>query len=470
MNSPMPVAHQSKAAPGFSSPMAILPTDVRQIQVGSGTNPYDIYQWNQPGAASPSYYLPSAYNLNKGNQAFTAAQQAQIAKLGGTPVMNGNRVAGWTFPNNPSQILLSNQGGLQTGVQGYRPGENKGKENWTTAAIVGGIAAGPILGAAGVLGGAAGAAGPTTAEVGAVGGYEIPAGVTAGGLPAAAGVGGAAGGAAAAESAAPILLAEGTSDIPSAAAGTIPGTTSAASPAAATTGAVSPYSPAVVGGSWAPGGPASLSSVSGDIALPASATAPMAGSSAAPASSSTGLFGGGGFLGTGLSSGQAALLGGTLGTSLLLGRQKIPQQGALNANQALQPGALQNIQSAQAGNITPSQTAQITQWQQNQVSAASQYLESAGMGGIFKDPKTGKLTADSTAGLQLLANIDQQALAMKQGFADQLFQQSLAELGVADNATQTLVGLEMQRQQSTQQALSSFLLAYGMLGGFGGFG
>jgi len=163
-------------------------------------------------------------------------------------------------------------------------------------------------------------------------------------------------------------------------------------------------------------------------------------------------------------------LAGALGASLALGQRQIPQQGQLQSQQALSAQAQAAALSAQAGNITPAQQAQIDKWTTDQVSTASQYLASAGMGGISKDPKTGQYVTSSTGGQQLLANIKQQAVAMQQGFANDLFNQSMQLLNVGDAATQSLIQLQLAKQQQTGAALSSFMQAYGLLGGLGGTG
>lgn len=140
--------------------------------------------------------------------------------------------------------------------------------------------------------------------------------------------------------------------------------------------------------------------------------------------------------------------------SLFLGNRPIPESGALRQEQGLSGPGINAMRAGMAGQITPSQQAQIDRWTSDQKAAARQLLINSGQG------------VDSSAMAEMNAKIDQGALAMKQGFSDQLFQQGVQELGISDAATQNLIGLKMQQQQRTGQALSAFLLSYGLLGGW----
>lgn len=145
-----------------------------------------------------------------------------------------------------------------------------------------------------------------------------------------------------------------------------------------------------------------------------------------------------------------------LGTQLL-GRPKIPEMGALSSRAAsMEKAGQEDIASARAGTLTPAQQAGIDKFKSDQMSSVKQYMANSGQG------------MDSTSFLQLKANVDQQALAMSQGFLDQLMSQGLNELGLADSAESQLINIRMQREQETQSAFNNFLFSYGLMSGWGG--
>lgn len=145
-----------------------------------------------------------------------------------------------------------------------------------------------------------------------------------------------------------------------------------------------------------------------------------------------------------------------LGTQLL-GRPKIPEMGALSGRAAaMEKAGQEDIASARAGNLTPAQQAGIDKFKSDQMSSVKQYMANSGQG------------MDSTSFLQLKANVDQQALAMSQGFLDQLMSQGLNELGLADSAESQLINLRLQREQETQSAINNFVFTMGLMGAFGG--
>jgi hypothetical protein len=147
-----------------------------------------------------------------------------------------------------------------------------------------------------------------------------------------------------------------------------------------------------------------------------------------------------------------------LGTQLL-GRPKIPEMGALSGRAAeMEKAGQADIASARAGNLTPAQQAGIDKFKSDQMSSVKQYMANSAQG------------ADSTSFLQLKANVDQQALAMSQGFLDQLMSQGLNELGLADSAESQLINLRLQREQETSAAFGNFMMTYGLLNGWGGTG
>jgi hypothetical protein len=147
-----------------------------------------------------------------------------------------------------------------------------------------------------------------------------------------------------------------------------------------------------------------------------------------------------------------------LGTQLL-GRPKIPEMGALSGRAAaMEKAGQEDIASARAGNLTPAQQAGIDKFKSDQMSAVKQYMANSGQG------------MDSTSFLQLKANVDQQALAMSQGFLDQLMSQGLNELGLADSAEAQLINIRLQREQETSAAFGNFMMTFGLLNGWGGTG
>lgn len=454
---------QWKALNQRSSLTGLTPGDFKAGQTYSSGRPSE-YTFTQDG--KQKYYVPDQFSASQGFVGNTTGMS------GGTSVTlpwdkgSGlNNLADWN--NNPNYINPrgrvfdtdpnANAGATvsQVGTGGFT-----GMDDLYRPLMVG--VGGPLLGAG--ISSVVGA--PTVAGAGAGTAAASDAGMLANlaDVPAAGGAG--AGGAAAAGGA-------GASDAALASLGFPAGTGAGAVPVGTAENAFAGLSAAEAG----------------NVAGAAGYTAPQlgfeAGLSGAAAENVAGLAGAGGGAGAGAAEGGSSILG-TIGSaakdfmssklaipalatagSLFLGRQKIPEADALKANQALQGAGLQGIQTAQAGNVTPAQQAQIDRWQSDQISQASQFLSNAGMGGIHKDPKTGAWTADSTAGLEMLGKIQQGAIALKQGFADQLFNQSMQELGVSDTATQNLINLKLRQQQQTGQALSSFLLAYGMLGGWG---
>jgi hypothetical protein len=447
------VQSYANKTPGLGATYGDLPNLAGNNFTAASPNMTDQPSYSFNDAGKTYYYVPQSFSTHGGTEALPADTAASLGgspfSLKGTSYQPGNygapgtstSSAGYIFGYNPWNRLPS----PGTAGSGYTPGKSRG--DIAELATIGSFLVPGVAGIAGVPGpfgpgstalAGGGAAASAPAASGELGGLALPAGTAASGLPVAGGV---------------------STVAPAAGEQALAGALATAQPGGA-------LAPAALSGGAANASPLAFTDPS-VYASPMEVATQGVNQSAATAAGG-GVFGAGGVLGTGLTPGQAAVLGGGLGAGLLLGNRKIPQAGQLGAETALQPDAIANLKSAQAGNITPSQQAQIDKFTTDQISASSQYLENAGMGGIFKDPKTGQYTADSTSGLQLLANIKQQALAMQQGFSDQLFSQSIQELGVSDSATQTLINLELARQAQTGQALSSFMMSYGLLGGFGG--
>lgn len=193
----------------------------------------------------------------------------------------------------------------------------------------------------------------------------------------------------------------------------------------------------------------------------ASGWAPSAGDFGVGAAEATGAGAGGGSVGDMLASisGKDLLKWGMpalgLGASLMFGQKQIPEQGNLQAQQSQYQAGASLTQNAIAGKLTPANQAAIERWRAQQMASAKQYLINSGQG------------VDSTSYLQLQANIDQQALAISQGFLDQMFSQGMQLMGVGDAATQQLVQLRLQQQAQTSQALSTFMNTYALMMAWG---
>jgi hypothetical protein len=421
----------------------------------SSFNPRDNFQTLRT-AAHQSLGIPGAVNYASG----------PLAKFGSTVApIAGSIVGGYFGP------LGSAAGGALGGYLSAPEG------NISRNTLIGG-AGGLVGGLAGKYLGGAGGAGAATDATG-VGGLEIPAGTAASGAGPASVLGGSAGAGSTGAIDAGLPVTAAGADAASGAASGAGSPFGTGAPQGSTGGIPVPVSSAQTQSlladtnPTAPGTapPAAGSSVATATADPTSPGYVMPGAQAADTGAPGTGAGGPSFLqragtfakglvpdalgGTGTKGLGGLVLPAALASSLVLGNRKIPQSGALGADQALQGPALANMASAQAGNISPSQQAQVDQWTKQQKEQVKQYLATSGQG------------ADSTAAVQMLANVDAQALAMKQGFADQMFNESMQQLGVSDSATQALINLQLQQQQNTSQALSQFMLAYGLLNGAG---
>jgi hypothetical protein len=167
-----------------------------------------------------------------------------------------------------------------------------------------------------------------------------------------------------------------------------------------------------------------------------------------------------GIFGTGISGGDALRFGlpsAALGAQLLGNRKGAIDTGPIEARQAfMEKQGQADITNARAGNLTPAQQAGIDKFKSDQMSAVKQYMVNSGQG------------VDSSSFLQLKANVDQQALAMSQGFLDTLMSQGLNELGLADSAEAQLVNIRLAEEQRRSNAWNQFMWSMGLLGAFGG--
>jgi hypothetical protein len=143
-----------------------------------------------------------------------------------------------------------------------------------------------------------------------------------------------------------------------------------------------------------------------------------------------------------------------LGTQLLR-KPSIPQEGNLNQTANTQQAQGQaDIANARAGNITPAQQQQITNFTTSSMESIKQFMANSGQ------------TQNSSAFQAESQKVQATAIAMQQGFVDQMFNQGLAEMNLANSAQAQLVQIQLQRDQQTQQALNNFMLTLGLSGAF----
>ena len=134
----------------------------------------------------------------------------------------------------------------------------------------------------------------------------------------------------------------------------------------------------------------------------------------------------------------------------MAGKQKpIPNEQQLNdlANAGSQ-AAKDLITSYRSGQLSAGQQAgldQLTQQTKNQI---NQYFASIGQ-------------SDSTAHMQALAQVDQQALGMKQQMLDNMLQQGLQAIGVAQGPLGTIANYQIQQDKNLTDAFQNFGNAVG---------
>lgn len=141
----------------------------------------------------------------------------------------------------------------------------------------------------------------------------------------------------------------------------------------------------------------------------------------------------------------------------LLRKPGIPQEGQLSdQSQQNRDRGNADIDKARSGQLTDSQKAQITKFKSDTDTQIKQYMVNSGQG------------VDSTAYVEMKAKMETTALAMQQGFSDQLFAQGMAELGMADTEQAQLIQIRLQREKETGDAFNQFMWTLGMMGHFGG--
>lgn len=110
--------------------------------------------------------------------------------------------------------------------------------------------------------------------------------------------------------------------------------------------------------------------------------------------------------------------------------------------------ATQLIQQYQSGTLSAGQQASLDQLTQQTKNQITQYFASIGQ-------------SDSTSAKQALAQVDSQAVAMKQQMLDNALQQGLGAIGVAQGPLNTVAQYQLGQDQSLRQAFGSFASAVG---------
>lgn len=138
-----------------------------------------------------------------------------------------------------------------------------------------------------------------------------------------------------------------------------------------------------------------------------------------------------------------------VGLAMAGGKKPIPNGQQLNELAATGSQAAKDlINSYRTGQLSAAQQAgldQLTQQTKNQI---NQYFASIGQ-------------SDSTAHMQALAQVDQQALGMKQQMLDNMLQQGLSAIGVASGPLQTVANYQIAQDQNLTNAFGNFANAVG---------
>lgn len=114
--------------------------------------------------------------------------------------------------------------------------------------------------------------------------------------------------------------------------------------------------------------------------------------------------------------------------------------------------AQQLMQQYRSGQLSPGQQASVDQLTQSTKNQINQYFASIGQ-------------SDSTAHAQALAQVDQQALGMKQQMLDGALQNGLSAIGVAQGPLSTVAQYQLGQDQQLSQAFSNFAGSVGNLFG-----
>lgn len=153
--------------------------------------------------------------------------------------------------------------------------------------------------------------------------------------------------------------------------------------------------------------------------------------------------------------GQVAPLGLLAGT-LIQGPPKLPSQiGQLSSTDAqLQDLANTSISNYNSGTLSPAQLAQIQTYKQNATNQARQQVASQG-----RDPQ------HDTAYLQMVQQIEQQAVAMQQQFLDSTLKAGLSASGQVSNDLLAAAKMQMASDQQFASSISAATTAIGLVAG-----
>lgn len=135
--------------------------------------------------------------------------------------------------------------------------------------------------------------------------------------------------------------------------------------------------------------------------------------------------------------------------NLASGTKAIPNAAQLQGLGAQASGvASQLIQQYQSGQLSAGQQSSLDQLTQQTKNQIAQYFASIGQ-------------SDSTSAKTALAQVDQQAQAMKQQMLDNALQQGLGAIGVAQGPLNTVAQYQLGQDNSLRQAFGSFASAVG---------
>lgn len=134
----------------------------------------------------------------------------------------------------------------------------------------------------------------------------------------------------------------------------------------------------------------------------------------------------------------------------MAGSQKpIPNQQQLNElAQTGSQAAKDLITSYRSGHLSAAQQANLDQLTQGTKNQINQYFASIGQ-------------SDSTAHMQALAQVDQQALGMKQQMLDNMLQQGLSAIGVASGPLNSVANFQIAHDKNLTDAFGNFANAVG---------
>lgn len=132
--------------------------------------------------------------------------------------------------------------------------------------------------------------------------------------------------------------------------------------------------------------------------------------------------------------------------------QAVQQQQQISAE--AQAMSRQLLEQYRSGMLSASQQAQLDQLTQSTKNQLAQYFASIGQ-------------SDSTAARQAIAQVDQQALGMKQQMLDNALSQGLSALGIAAGPLQSVANYQLGQDQQLRNAFGNFAYQVGNVFGRG---